>query len=125
MRTVFMAYITGTTQAVDFYCEAFNATLKNCFKASDEDDFYVHAEIVINNLTFLALSEKSYYDKEFIHGDNMEFWVTFEDEQSLNKAYDVLKENATIHSALQPCEWCSTIANLTDKYGVRWLLNII
>ena len=123
MRTVFMAYITGTIEAVDFYCEAFNAT-KMCFKASDDNDFYAHAEIVIGGQTVLALSEKSHYDKEFTNGGSMEFWLTFDDEQSLNKAYEVLKENAEIHYPLAPVEWSKAMAELTDKYGVSWLLNI-
>ena len=124
MRVVFMAYITGTIEAVDFYCKAFNATSKNCFKASDDDGFYAHAEIVIGEQTVLALSEKSHYDKTFTNGDSMEFWMTFDDEQSLNKAYEVLKENAQIHQPLAPCEWCCLMAALTDKYGISWLINI-
>ena len=124
MRKVFMAYITGTIEAVDFYRKAFAATSKNCFKASDDDDFYAHAEIVIDGQTILALSEKSHYGKEFTNGDSMEFWLTFDDAQSLNRAYDVLKENAEIHCPLAPCEWCKAMANLTDKYGIHWLINV-
>ena len=77
MRMVFMAYLTGTIEAVEFYCRAFSATSRNCFKASDNDDFYAHAEIVINDQTVLAISEKAHYDKSFVNGDNMEFWLTF------------------------------------------------
>ena len=68
MRMVFMAYITGTIEAVDFYYKAFNATSKNCFKYSDDDDFYGHAEIVLGDQTVLALSEASHYEKEFTNG---------------------------------------------------------
>lgn len=124
MRMVFMAYLTSSMEAVGFYCKAFNATSKNCFKSSDADAFYVHAEIVINDQTILAISEKSHYDTEFINGSNMEFWLTFDDEQSLNTAYDVLKENAEILSPLAPCEWCNKMVDLIDKFGIRWLLNI-
>ena len=67
MRMVFMAYLTGTMQAVDFYCKAFNTENRKCFKAADEDDFYAHAEIIINNQTVLALSES----KEAAHSGNM------------------------------------------------------
>ena len=119
-----MAYITGTIKAVDFYCKAFDATSKSCYKASDDDDFYAHAEIVIGGQTVLALSEKAHYGKDFTNGDNMEFWLTFDDEQSLNKAYDILKEGAKIHQPLAPCEWCKAMVGLTDKYGIRWLLNV-
>lgn len=52
MRMIFMAYVIGST--VDFYCKAFNPKAKNCFKHSDDDNFYAHAEIVISDKTVLA-----------------------------------------------------------------------
>ena len=124
MRTVFMAYLTGSVEAVDFYCKAFNATPKNCFKASDDDDFYAHAEIAIGDQTILGISEKAHYDMAFTKGNNMEFWLTFDSEDALNAAYGVLKENAKIHQPLAPCEWSKAVAGVTDKYGIRWLLNV-
>ena len=119
----FMAYLTGSMEAVDFYYKAFNATSKICYKSSDNDAFYAHAEIVINDQTVLAISDTSHYDMEFTKGNNMQFWLTFDDEQSLNRTYDVLKEKAEIHWALGPGDWCKVVADLTDKYGVRWLLS--
>ena len=118
-----MAYITGTIEAVDFYCKAFNAK-SACFKASDEDDFYAHAEVFINGQTVLGLSEKAHYETNFVNGNNMQFWLTFNDEQTLAVAYEVLKEEAEIHYPLAPCEWSKAMADLTDKFGIRWLLNV-
>ena len=123
MQTIFMAFITGTIDAVDFYCRAFGATAENCFKAADGDDFYAHAEIVRDGRTFLALSERAHYGRDFTNGDSAEFWVIFDDEASLNQAYAVLGEDADIHEPLGPCEWCRALASLTDKYGVNWLLS--
>ena len=121
---LFMAYITDTIKAVDFYCKAFNTTSKKCYKANDNDDFYGHAEITINDNIVLGLCDIAYSGKELPKGRNMEFWLIFDDEQSLNNAYDVLKENAEIHSPLSPCEWSKAMASLTDKYGISWLLNV-
>jgi uncharacterized glyoxalase superfamily protein PhnB len=61
---------------------------------------------------------------DFKNGNNMQFWLAFDDEQSLHKAYNVLKEKAEIHWDLGPGDWCKELADLTDKYGVRWLLQI-
>ena len=44
---VFMAYVADSMEAADFYYKALNATSKNCYKASDEDPFFAHAEISI------------------------------------------------------------------------------
>ena len=123
MRMVFMAYLKGSVEAVDFYCKAFNAESR-CYKAADDDDFYAHAEIYINDQTILGISDTAYYDTEFPKGKNMEFWLIFDDEQSLRAAYDVLQDGAEIHQPLAPCEWSKAMAALTDKYGINWLLNI-
>ena len=124
MQMLFMAYIADTIKAVDFYCKAFNTTSKKCFKASDNDDFYGHAEIEINDKIILGLSDTAYCNKEFPKGNNMEFWLIFDDEQALHRTYDLLKEEAEIHYPLSPCEWSNAMASLTDKYGINWLLNI-
>ena len=127
MRTIFMAYLTGSIEAVDFYCVAFNAE-KVCYKAADDDDFYAHAEISINGQMVMAICDTKFCEREskreFNKGDNMEFWITFDNEQSLNTAYNILMENAQIHTPLAPCEWSKLMAQLTDKYGISWLLNI-
>lgn len=114
--------MTGSIEAVQFYCQAFNATSKNCFKASDNEDFYTHAEIVINGQTVLAISDVLYYDANFKYENNMQFWLDFDDENTLDNAYKGLEEKAQIHYQLASCEWCNKMADLTDKFGVRWLL---
>jgi len=125
MKMVFMAYVSDSKEAVDFYCKAFRAASQNCFRANDEDDFWAHAEIVIDGQTVLAISDVLHYDTGF-HTDfrtenNMQFWLNFSDEESLCAAYDVLKEKAEIHSPLAPCEWCNKMADFTDAFGIRWL----
>ncbi|MDD4495762.1 MAG: VOC family protein [Eubacteriales bacterium] len=123
MRTAFMAYLTGSVEAVDFYCKAFNTTSRNCFKASDDDDFYAHAEVLINGEAILGISEKSLYETEFANGNNMQFWVTFDDEQAITAAYEKLKEQGEVQYPLGSCDWSKLLADVTDKYGIHWMLN--
>ena len=59
MQARFMAYITGTIEAVDFYCRAFDTTSKRCFKASDDDDYYAHAEIIIDEKNDFSIKRNS------------------------------------------------------------------
>ena len=123
MRAKFMAYIDGTMEALDFYCKAFNATSQNCFKNADSDDFYAHAEIVIGEQAILGISERSCYDLDFIGGNAMQFWLLFDDEQHLTDAYEILKDNAEVRCPPSPGGWCKAMVDLTDKYGIRWLLS--
>lgn len=119
MRTVFHACVNGSLKAVDFYCKAFNAELKYCYVDST-GKFVEHAEIAVNNQTFLSVMESSKAQS----GNTMYFWLTFDDEKSLHEAYEVLKEGAEIRGPLGSCEWSKWIADLTDKFGIRWLLNV-
>ena len=84
MKMLFMAYVPRSIEAVDFYCRAFNTASKHCYKANDDDDFYGHAEIVINKQTVLALCDVLYCNADFNTDskklNNMQFWLNFPDE---------------------------------------------
>ena len=119
MRTVFHACVNGSLEAVEFYHKAFNAEIICCYV--DSTGKYVeHAELAINGQTFLSVMEIP----EAKPGNTMYFWFTFNDEKSLREAYDVLKDGAEIRGEPEPCEWCKLITDLTDKFGIRWLLNV-
>jgi len=119
MRTVFFACVNNSLEAVEFYRKAFNAELTCCYLDST-GKFVEHAELTINSQLFLSLMESS----ETRTGSTMYFWFTFDDEKSLYEAYKVLKEGAEIRGEPSSCEWCKLITDLTDKYGIRWLLNV-
>ena len=119
MRTVFHACVTGSLEAVEFYRKAFNAEVKCCY-VDKTGKFVEHAELAINEQTFLSVMEQS----EAQPGNTMYYWFTFDDEKSLLEAYDVLKESAEVRGVPEPCEWCKLITDLTDKLGINWLLNV-
>jgi PhnB protein len=123
MRAKFMAYINGTIEALDFYCKAFNAKSQNCFKNADSDNFYAHAEIVIDEQAILGISERLCYNLDFTSGNAMQFWLLFDNEQRVKAAYDVLKDNAEVRCPPSPGGWCEVMVDLTDKYGIRWLMS--
>jgi uncharacterized glyoxalase superfamily protein PhnB len=78
---------------------------------------------IINEQTVFAISEKAHYSTEFTKGNTMQFWLAFDAALPLRQAYDVLKEQAELHCALGPGDWCKEVADLTDQYGIRWLLS--
>jgi len=119
MRTSFHACVVGSLEAVELYCRAFHAEV-NCCYVDSTGKFVEHAELTINNQTFLSVMEIP----EAQTGNTMYFFFSFDDEKSIEEAYEVLKEGAEIREALGPCEWCRLLTDLTDKYGMRWLLNV-
>ena len=119
MRALFHACVTGSLEAVEFYREAFKAEIK-CRYVDSTGKFVEHAELAINGQTFLSVMEI----QEAKPGNTMYFFFSFDDEKSINEAYEILKEGAEIRGAPGPCEWCRLLTDLTDKYGIRWLLNV-
>ena len=118
METHFMVYLTDSPNAVDFYQKAFNAQTRNAYK--DDDGTYMHVEIVKNGQFVLAIMECKERDTG---GMNMQFWITFDTEEDIRSVYVALKEDAKLYQPLDICPWSNLMADLTDKYGVRWLLS--
>jgi uncharacterized glyoxalase superfamily protein PhnB len=116
--------VTGSLEAVEFYQKAFNAEVI-CNYIDVTGTFVQHAELTLNGQSFLSLQDiLDTEQKEAQPGSTMHFWITFDDEKSLLEAYDTLKEGAEVRGTPEPCEWCKMITDLTDKFGIRWLLNV-
>lgn len=46
--------------------------------------------------------------------------ITFEDAESVKRAYEVLKEGSTIIYPMVSTTYSSCFVSLIDKFGVRW-----
>lgn len=124
MRTMFHACVTGSLDAVEFYRKAFNAEVI-CNYVDATGTFVQHAELTLNGQSFFSVQDiLDTGQSEAGQGNTMYFWFTFDDEQSLYGAYEILKDGAEVRGTPEPCEWCKLLADLTDKYGIRWLLNV-
>jgi len=118
MKSGLQAYIKGTIEAVEFYHRAFNTELG--YNVRNDDNTFLHAELVVDGVTLLAISEQD--SKDF--GNTMQFCVTFDgDKDAVTKAYNVLKEDyKAIYTELDTFFWGSYGADLVDKFGVRWYI---
>lgn len=121
MEIRLQAYLVGSNEAVEFYKKAFGAEL-GCI-GRNPDGTFMHAEIVLNNHLILSLSECSEWSTA---GMNMQFGINFDkgNEAALINAYEVLKEGGHIHHPLGKCDWSEAMADLTDKFGIRWFIAI-
>lgn len=112
------AIVKNSTQAVTFYQRAFNAKLIADHR--NEDGSCAHVELDIYGQTF-ALME---LQDDVVIGNTMMFALHFEasEEDLVQKAYDVLKDDAKIISELGPCLYSPFETDLIDKLGVRWCI---
>lgn len=117
-RSMMQIYVSESDKAVETYQKAFDAELIASY--SNSDGTYMHAELNVYG-QILAISE-ALKEEERITGTTMQFCLHFGDgrEALVQKAYNVLKDNARIIYPLSPCAYSALMADLIDKYGVRW-----
>lgn len=122
-RSLMVAYLKRSDEAVPFYQHAFGAELVATYLNSDGT--YYHAELDIEG-QILAITERNegnaIHPGETISGNIMQFCLHYgqENEAKLRSAYEVLKTDATIITPLAPCEYSSLAVDLIDQYGIRW-----
>lgn len=116
--TKLQLYLKNCDGAIELCQKAFDATVNAIYR--DESNLIAHAEISIFGQCVAFMEQKS----DCIIGNTMQFCFYFGkgEEQIIEKAYDALKEGATIELPLGPCEWTPLIFCLVDKFGVNWLL---
>ncbi len=119
-RSMMQVYVNESNKAAELYQKAFDAELVASY--TNSDGTYMHAELNVYG-QILAISE-ALKDEERITGTTMQFCLHFGDgkEELVQKAYNVLKDNAKIIYPLSSCTYSTWMVDLIDKYGVRWCL---
>lgn len=124
-RSMMQTYIQGSAEAVALYQKAFDAPLIDTYPG--EDGTYDHAELDVQG-QIVAVAEARYGDgvtgSDKHTGNTMQFCFHYGEgnEAPVKKAYDVLKPDGTILFPLGPCEYSPLMADLIDKFGIRWCL---
>lgn len=121
-RSMMQAYVTRSDEAVALYQKAFDAVLISSYL--NEDGTFYHSELDIEGEILSVAERSSEYGEETVTGNVMQFCLHYGEgnEEKVKKAYDVLKRDAKILVPLAPCEFSPLMADLIDKYGIRWCL---
>lgn len=120
-RSMMQAYVTRSDEAVALYQKAFDAVLISSYL--NKDGTFYHSELDIEG-EILSVAERSAEYGEETVSNVMQFCLHYGEgnEEKVKKAYDVLKRDAKILVPLAPCEFSPLMADLIDKYGIRWCL---
>lgn len=118
-RSIFQVYVKGSIEAVELYQKAFDAKIVSEYK--NENGSYIHAELDVFG-QIVALAEA--LAGERIAGTTMQlcFHLDKNKEESIKKAYELLKEDADISFSLGKSFFSPLMFGLIDKYGVNWNL---
>jgi len=122
-RMFYQVYVSDADAAIALYQRAFDAQLLDQMKSAE--GVIIHAEIAVFGHV-LALSESNKAGGKTVAGNTMQFCIQFEpsEESILKRAYQALEEGATINHPLGPCFYSEWMADLIDRFGVRWCLFI-
>jgi PhnB protein len=133
MQTKLNPYINfkrETRAAMQFYQQVFGGKLvMSTFKdyhasqSVDEDDLIMHAALETENgMTLLASDQPD--RMEYHPGTNFTLALTGSNAAELTAYFQKLSQGGTITMPLAESIWKDTFGMCTDKFGMRWLVNI-
>lgn len=117
-RSMMQVYVNGAAEAIEMYKEAFDAEVLWVVPAPNGGIY--HSEISVYGQV-VSIADAA--DKR-ITGNTMQFCLDFGEghEDEVKKAYAVLSQNAEILCPLDKCDYSPLMADLIDRFGVRWCL---
>lgn len=132
MQTTLNAYLNfrdQTRAAMEFYQtvlggELHMSTFKEIHASEDaaEDDKIMHAMLQANGMTLMAADTPNNMD--YTPGTNFALSLSGENETDLRGYFEKLSAGGTVTMPLNKAPWGDTFGMVTDKFGIRWLVNI-
>lgn len=118
-----------TKEAMEFYHSIFGGELNiQTFGESgmsedpEEKDLVIHANLKSGELLIMASDGGK--DHPIHMGDNIHMSLGGDDEKTLTKWFKALAEGGKVDMELQKQFWGDIYGQLTDKFGVHWMVNI-
>ena len=127
----YISFKDTARQAMEFYRTVFGGKLvMTTFKeggapaGQNEDDNIMHAMLESDNgIVFMAADTPS--GMTYQPGAGISMSLSGDDEAELRGFWEKLSSGATVTQPLEKAPWGDTFGMLTDKFGIRWMVNII
>ena len=129
MKLEVFAYVDNVDEAVVFYQDVFDATIKTDGTWKNDDGTYEICAFELEGGTSFSVAKREgeyAIEGEANAGNTMQMCMLYkkEDASKLEKAYEVLKDGAKILYPLKSVDFTSHTCDLIDKYGLRWCLMV-
>ena len=126
----YIGFKDNARQAMEFYHTVFGGKLDlNTFKESNasqdpaDDDKIMHGMLTADNGITLMGSDTP-KTMPFDDGGNVSISLSGDNQAELQGYWDKLADGATITMPIAKAPWGDTFGMLTDKFGIRWMVNI-
>ena len=117
------------TQAMKFYHSIFGGKLNvqsygdsGQAKNDAEKDLLMHGELQTDS--FVLYASDGNEEHKVKEGNNVHLSLMGDDEATLTKYFNKLSEGGTVDMPLAKQFWGDTFGQLTDKFGIHWMVNI-
>lgn len=125
----YLNFMGQTGAAMKFYQSVLGGELKmQTFAESgmptteETKNNVIHAELKNEYFTFMASDGDSTHPVKM--GDNIHMSLIGTDEKLLTEWFNKLAEGGKVDMSLQKQFWGDIYGQLTDKFGVHWMVNI-
>lgn len=136
----YLIFDGNAAAAFDFYKSVFGGEFSFVMKASDsadqsdqkldpaENNKLMHICLPLPNGQLLQASDMIYSycnasTAPFNPGNNQYICIKADNEAEARSLYEKLSKGATIQCALQPMFWGDLFGQLTDQFGIQWMIN--
>lgn len=118
-RSMMQVYVKNSKEALEFYQNVFDAKVMCSYPNSDGT--LMHAELDVFG-QIVALSELN--EDNAVAGNTMMFCLHFGEGQEaiVKKIYSSIIDDAQIIYPLSKCDYSPLMADIIDKFGVRWCI---
>lgn len=115
-----------TKAAMNFYHGIFGGNLKMQSYADagmgKDTEKMMHAELSTDMFTFFSSDGGD--DRPVHPGDSVHMCLVGEDEKQLTEFFNKLADGGRVDMPLAKQFWGDTYGQLTDKFGIHWMVNI-
>ena len=126
----YLGFRNDARQAMEFYQTVFGGELNMStfaeYQASEdpaEQDLIMHAQLTTDN-GFTLMGADTPSSMEFQPGTNYSISLSGDDDAELRGYWEKLSDGGTIQEPLVEAPWGDSFGMCTDKFGVKWLVNI-
>lgn len=124
----YLTFIGKARQAMEFYSSVFGGELTiqtfkemHAAQSPEQDELIMHSQLVTTDGMTLMASDDPEAENE---SKNVSVSVSGEDETALRGYWEKLVEGATVLAPFETAPWGDTFGMLTDKFGIRWMINV-
>jgi PhnB protein len=126
----YLSFRDNASDAMDFYHSVFGGELTKStfgdFQASEdpaEKDKIMHSQLLTDS-GYALMGADTPTSMAFNPGDTYAVSLSGDDEDELRGYWDGLSDGADVTMPLEKAPWGDSFGMLTDRFGVRWMVNI-